>query len=72
MIVVALLLLCSSFFHIRRCVDLRSQAEHHVAHARKLEDEERSVRERQERERDALKMKQIEEEVQTRSPILPN
>lgn len=47
----------------RRCADLRSQAEHHITRARKLEDEERSMRERQEKERDALRIKQLEEEV---------
>ena len=43
---------------------MRSQAEHHVARARRLEDEERSLRELQEREREALRMKEQEEEVE--------
>ena len=48
---------------LRRCADLLSQAQHHVARARKMEDEEREQREKQEREREAIRSKHLEEEV---------
>jgi RNA polymerase-associated protein CTR9 len=43
---------------------LLSQAQHHVTRARKIEDEERNLREKQEREIEFLKQKQIEKELQ--------
>ena len=47
----------------RKCADYLSQAQHHVARARKVDDEERQLRERQEKEREIIKQKQLEEEV---------
>ena len=49
--------------YCRRCSDLLSQAQQHVSRARKVEDEERELRERQEKEREAIRNKQMEEEV---------
>ncbi|XP_011403140.1 PREDICTED: RNA polymerase-associated protein CTR9 homolog [Amphimedon queenslandica] len=46
----------------KRCADLLSQAQHHVARARKSEDEERELREKQEKEMETLRQKQIEQE----------
>ena len=40
-----------------------SQAQHHVSRARKIEDEERLLREKQEKEMQALRQKQLEQEV---------
>lgn len=47
----------------RKCADYLSQAQHHVARARKVDDEERLLREKQEKEREVIRQKQIEEEV---------
>lgn len=47
----------------RKCADYLSQAQHHLARARRIDDEERTLREKQEREREALRQKQLEEEV---------
>lgn len=47
----------------RRCADLLSQAQHHVTRARRTEDEERVLLEKQQKEREILRMKQLEEEV---------
>ncbi len=47
----------------RRCADLLSQAQHHVTRARRIEDEERVLQEKQLKEREFSKMKQMEEEV---------
>ena len=47
----------------RKCADYLSQAQHHLARARRVDDEERTLREKQEREREALRQKQVEEEV---------
>ena len=47
----------------RKCADYLSQAQHHLARARRVDDEERSIREKQEREREAIRQKQMEEEV---------
>ena len=46
-----------------KCADYLSQAQHHLARARKVDDEERSLKERQEREREALRQKQLQDEV---------
>lgn len=45
----------------QQCSDLLSQAHYHVARARKVDDEEKMIRKRQEEEREALRLKQIEE-----------
>ena len=47
----------------RKCADYLSQAQHHLTRARKVDDEERVLRERQEREREALRARHLEEEV---------
>ncbi|XP_066276427.1 RNA polymerase-associated protein CTR9 homolog isoform X1 [Branchiostoma lanceolatum] len=46
----------------RQCSDLLSQAQYHVARARRQDEEEREVRMRQEQEREALRQKQLEEQ----------
>ncbi|XP_044738203.1 RNA polymerase-associated protein CTR9 homolog isoform X2 [Chrysoperla carnea] len=46
----------------RQCQDLLSQAQYHVARARRVDEEERALRRKQEDERTAFKMKQIEEQ----------
>ena len=45
----------------RQCQDLLSQAQYHVARARKVDEEERNFRRRQEEEREALRAQQIQE-----------
>ena len=47
----------------RKCADYLSQAQHHLARARRVDDEERSLKERQEREREVLRQKQLQHEV---------
>jgi RNA polymerase-associated protein CTR9 len=47
----------------RKCADFLSQAQHHLARARRVDDEERSIKERQELERERMAKKQQEEEV---------
>ena len=49
----------------RKCADYLSQAQHHLARARKVDDEERSLKERQEKEREALRQKHLQDEVST-------
>ncbi|CAG9839945.1 unnamed protein product [Diabrotica balteata] len=46
----------------RQCKDLLSQAQYHVARARRVDEEERLIRRKQEEERVAFKMRQIEEQ----------
>lgn len=45
----------------KQCQDLLSQAQYHVARARKMDNDEREMRRRQEEEREAFRVKQIEE-----------
>lgn len=47
----------------RQCQDLLSQAQYHVARARRVDEEERQLRRKQEDERTAFKMRQLEEQV---------
>ena len=47
----------------RVCKEILSQAQHYVSRARKVDEEERELRERQEQEREAIKKKQLEQEV---------
>ena len=49
----------------RQCQDLLSQAQYHVARARRVDEEERQLRRKQEEEREAFRMKQKEEQVRT-------
>ncbi|XP_043526015.1 RNA polymerase-associated protein CTR9 homolog [Frieseomelitta varia] len=46
----------------KRCQDLLSQAQYHVARARRLDEEEKMLRRKQEEERQAFKMRQTEEQ----------
>jgi RNA polymerase-associated protein CTR9 len=48
----------------KACADLLSQAQHHVARARKQDEEERAWRVKQEEEREMLKRKQMEDEAE--------
>ncbi len=47
----------------RKCADFLSQAQHHLARARRVDDEERALKEKQEMEREELNRKQQEEVV---------
>eukprot|EP00102_Acyrthosiphon_pisum_P018617 XP_016655827.1 PREDICTED: RNA polymerase-associated protein CTR9 homolog isoform X2 [Acyrthosiphon pisum] len=46
----------------KQCKDLLSQAQYHVARARKMDNDERDSRRKQERERELYRVKQIEEQ----------
>ncbi|KAK7475279.1 hypothetical protein BaRGS_00033510 [Batillaria attramentaria] len=48
----------------RQCSDLLSQAQYHVARARKIDEEEREIRKRQEEEREAIRQKHLEEQME--------
>ena len=50
----------------RKCADYLSQAQHHLARARRMDDQERMIKQRQEREREALRTKQLQEDVRSR------
>ena len=52
-----------TFSQNRQCSDLLSQAQYHVARARKIDEEEKEIRKRQEEERDAIRQKHLEEQV---------
>lgn len=47
---------------VRLCQDLLSQAQYHVARARKLDEEDKELRRKQEEEREALRMKILEKQ----------
>lgn len=47
----------------RQCQDLLSQAQYHVARARRTDKEEKELRAKQEEERNAFRLKQIEIQV---------
>ncbi len=47
----------------RKCADYLSQAQQHLSRARRVDDEERLLRERQEKEREANRQKLEDEEV---------
>jgi RNA polymerase-associated protein CTR9 len=47
----------------RQCQDLLSQAQYHVARARRVDEEEKQLRRKQEEEREAFRLKQMEEQV---------
>lgn len=49
----------------RQCSDLLSQAQYHVARARKQDEEERELRAKQEQERDLLRQQLLKEQVNT-------
>lgn len=46
----------------KQCQDLLSQAQYHVARARKMDNDEREMRRKQEEERELFRIKQIEEQ----------
>jgi len=45
----------------RQCQDLLSQAQYHVANARKVDEQEREVKRKQEEERELLRLKQLQD-----------
>ena len=47
----------------RQCSDLLSQAHYHVARARKIDEQEREMRRKQEEERDVIRSKQVADQV---------
>lgn len=53
----------------RQCQDLLSQAQYHVARARRVDEEERFLRRKQEDERTAFKLRQMEEQVGSNAQI---
>lgn len=55
----------------RQCQDLLSQAQYHVARARRVDEEERLLRRKQEDERTAFKMRQLEEMVSLDNNQIP-
>lgn len=52
----------------RQCSDLLSQAQYHVARARKQDEEEKELRAKQEQERDLLRQQMLKEQVSLNSP----
>lgn len=48
----------------RQCQDLLSQAQYHVARARKIDEKEQEMRRKQEEEREIIRKKKEEEEVE--------
>ena len=46
-----------------KCADYLSQAQHHLSRARRVDDQERIIKEKQDKEREALKTKQLQEDV---------
>lgn len=47
----------------KQCQDLLSQAQYHVARARKVDEEEKQLRKKQEEEREIFRQRQLEEAV---------
>lgn len=47
----------------QQCTDLLSQAQYHVARARRVDEEEKQLRKKQEEEREIFRQKQFEEQV---------
>ena len=47
----------------KQCQDLLSQAQYHVARARKVDEEEKQLRKKQEEEREIFRQRQLEEQV---------
>lgn len=56
-----MLFLC--IWNVRQCSDLLSQAQYHVARARKQDEEERELRAKQEQEKELLRQKLLKEQV---------
>lgn len=57
--------LAQAAIEARQCSDLLSQAQYHVANARKIDEQEKEQRRKQEEEREALRQKQLQEQVYT-------
>lgn len=55
----------------RQCSDLLSQAQYHVARARKQDEEERELRAKQEQEKELLRQKLLKEQVAAGFPGVP-
>jgi len=55
--------LAQAAIEARQCSDLLSQAQYHVANARKIDEQEKEQKRKQEEERDALRQKQLQEQV---------
>lgn len=53
----------SYLLYYRQCSDLLSQAQYHVARARKIDEAERELRKRQEEDREAIRQKHREDQV---------
>lgn len=54
--------LASAAMEARQCQDLLSQAQYHVARARRVDEEEKQLRKKQEEEREAFRIRQLEEQ----------
>ena len=54
--------LAAAAVEARSCSDLLSQAQYHVARARKIDEQEKEMRRKQEEEREALKQKHLQEQ----------
>lgn len=54
--------LASAGMEARQCQDLLSQAQYHVARARRVDEEEKQLRKKQEEEREAFRVRQMEEQ----------
>lgn len=54
-------------FSFRQCSDLLSQAQYHVARARKQDEEEKEHRAKQEQERDLLRQQMLKEQQERKS-----
>lgn len=54
--------LASAAVEARQCQDLLSQAQYHVARARRVDEEEKQLRKKQEEEREAFRIRQQEEQ----------
>lgn len=61
--------LAQSAAEARQCLDLLSQAQYHVARARKIDEEDRALRKKQEGEREAIRRKQQEQQVIIHCPL---
>lgn len=56
-------IICVCVWGCRQCSDLLSQAQYHVARARKQDEEEKEQRAKQEQERDLLRQQMKKEQV---------
>lgn len=56
-------------YFLRQCSDLLSQAQYHVARARKQDEEEKEHRAKQEQERDQLRQQMVREQEERRNRV---